>query len=274
MYKAIFIDIDGTLRTDDKITTPRTKAAVEACIAKGIRMVLCTGRVRGYALRVAEECGIKSGYIITSSGAEIYNLDTKQAFYSARMTPVSCARIAKLAQKHDIRFNFNADGMRYVDQLYRNDGLETLIQKDIKELASEHVMIQGLLRSHDFDTMKAIRPDLENIAGTRIINAAKSLNDPHRPPEEKVHYDIVSNKASKGIALRKLCQFLKIKTTDTIGIGDDFNDLEMFEAVGLSVSMGSAGDLIQSLTDIVIGDNNFDGVAIYLEELLLTNFAK
>ena len=188
MYKAIFIDIDGTLRTDDKITTPRTRNAIEACIASGVHIVLCTGRVRGYALRVAEECGIATGYIITSSGAEIYNLDTKQAIYSVRMSAEACVKLARIAERNDIRYNFNANGVRYVDQLYRNDGFEILIDKDVKTLAKEHVIIQNLMRSSDFLTMKRIRPDIENIKGVRVINAAKSLNDPNRPPEEKVHF--------------------------------------------------------------------------------------
>ncbi len=41
MYKIIFIDIDGTLRNDNKEITSRTKKAIQQIVEKGIQVVIC-----------------------------------------------------------------------------------------------------------------------------------------------------------------------------------------------------------------------------------------
>ena len=42
--KAIFLDLDGTLNNDQKVITPRTKAALTAAQEKGIRIALASAR--------------------------------------------------------------------------------------------------------------------------------------------------------------------------------------------------------------------------------------
>ena len=75
-------------------------------------------------------------------------------------------------------------------------------------------------------------------------------------------------KTSKGLGVEKLCKFLNIDLKETIAIGDDFNDIPMFEKVGLSVVMGNANDTVKRYAKIATEDNDNDGVAIFLEDLL------
>ena len=42
--KLVAIDLDGTLLTDDKKLLNENIAAIEAVMAKGIKVVICTGR--------------------------------------------------------------------------------------------------------------------------------------------------------------------------------------------------------------------------------------
>lgn len=46
MYKAIFIDIDGTLRNSNEVITKRTVDSIKNITEKGIFVVLCSGRSR------------------------------------------------------------------------------------------------------------------------------------------------------------------------------------------------------------------------------------
>ena len=64
MYKVIFIDIDGTLRDNNKKISDRTIDAIENITKKGIFVILCSGRPRKYTENLSRQCKA-SKYIIT-----------------------------------------------------------------------------------------------------------------------------------------------------------------------------------------------------------------
>ena len=55
--RLVALDIDGTLLRSDKSLAPRTRAAIDAARARGVRVVLVTGRRYPSARRVAEDLG-------------------------------------------------------------------------------------------------------------------------------------------------------------------------------------------------------------------------
>ena len=42
--RVLALDLDGTLTNDEKKVTPRTRAALDAAVAKGVTIVLASGR--------------------------------------------------------------------------------------------------------------------------------------------------------------------------------------------------------------------------------------
>ena len=49
--KVLALDLDGTLTNDQKLVTPRTRAALDAAIAKGVTIVLASGRAVRFCRR-------------------------------------------------------------------------------------------------------------------------------------------------------------------------------------------------------------------------------
>jgi hydroxymethylpyrimidine pyrophosphatase-like HAD family hydrolase len=62
----------------------------------------------------------------------------------------------------------------------------------------------------------------------------------HAVPSEPVYREILPPGVSKGAALRAMITTLGVPAVATIAVGDNWNDLEMIEAAGLGVAMGSA----------------------------------
>lgn len=56
---------------------------------------------------------------------------------------------------------------------------------------------------------------------------------------------------------------------DVIAFGDDGPDIGMLQLCGTGVAMGNAIDLVKENADVVIGSNDEDGIAEYLEKCLL-----
>ena len=65
MYYVIFIDIDGTLLNDKRQLSNRVKNIIRNILELGHKIVLCTGRSRASAIKIAKDVGT-STYIITS----------------------------------------------------------------------------------------------------------------------------------------------------------------------------------------------------------------
>ena len=82
-------------------------------------------------------------------------------------------------------------------------------------------------------------------------------------------YDICKPNASKGLAVVKLCQHLKIDVKDTIVIGDNHNDISMFKLPSYKVAMTNAIDEVKELSDCITMSNNDDGVGYFIKKLML-----
>lgn len=92
MYKAIFIDIDGTLRNSKKEISKRTINSIKNITDRGIFVILCSGRPRKYTEDISKEC-YASKYIITSSGGNIYDYEENKILYVNIMNKQACVEL-------------------------------------------------------------------------------------------------------------------------------------------------------------------------------------
>ena len=78
MIKLVAIDLDGTLLNGKKETTPRNKAASIAAKAKGVKVVICTGRPLRAIHPFLQELNLEEAgdYSITFNGGLVQQNDT------------------------------------------------------------------------------------------------------------------------------------------------------------------------------------------------------
>ena len=58
--KVLALDLDGTLTNDQKEVTPRTRAALDAAIERGVTVVLASGRPTAGITPLAKDLGLCS----------------------------------------------------------------------------------------------------------------------------------------------------------------------------------------------------------------------
>lgn len=73
----------------------------------------------------------------------------------------------------------------------------------------------------------------------------------------------------KGIGLEMLCKYLNIPVEETIVVGDSFNDLPILRKAGLSVAVANAREQVRELCDVMVTDNEHDGVREAIETYLM-----
>ncbi|MGY3717892.1 Cof-type HAD-IIB family hydrolase [Sutcliffiella cohnii] len=86
-----------------------------------------------------------------------------------------------------------------------------------------------------------------------------------------IHVDIMHTDATKGYGLKLMAEYFGIPLEDTIAIGDDANDISMFEISGLSIAMGNADDFIKEKCDLVTHTNDEHGVAYAINNYVLNS---
>lgn len=145
---------------------------------------------------------------------------------------------------------------------------EQKLEESIEHFVYSNDVVQCTIADNDFDKIKNLIPRIEKVKNVEIKNRHKSLLDIKFKDDKTVYCDIANINSNKGIAVKKLLEILGIKKEETIAIGDDNNDLSMFEQVGYKVAMGNAIDIVKENADEITLSNDEDGVAVYLEKLL------
>lgn len=266
MYKAIFIDIDGTLRDNNKKISQRTINAIKKVTDSNILVIICSGRPRKYTEDISKQC-FASRYIITSNGSNIYDYEENKVLYNSIMDKKALLELYEIANSEDATFVMNVGEGRVVNKV-RNPEQEKKLEGNVKDFIYKNDIVQCIIADSDFNKIKKLIPKVEKVKNVEIKNRHKSLIDPSFPKNDSIYCDVANIESSKGMAVEKLCKILNIDLKDTIAIGDDFNDLSMFDKVGYSIAMDNANPKIKERASEVTLSNEDDGVAVFLEKLL------
>ena len=82
-------------------------------------------------------------------------------------------------------------------------------------------------------------------------------------------YKITNRGITKASAIEKICSATGVKRENITAFGDDLVDLGMLKLCGTGIAMGNAFSEVKENADLVIGSNDEDGIAEYIENVLL-----
>lgn len=271
--KLIALDLDGTTLRKGSILSDETKTALEEAIAKGVHVVIATGRT----FASLPECifGIKGlEYVITSNGAHITELSKDETIYS------NCADGKAIETIRDLLFENQkfpvevfTDGHAYIDQA---------VYDDIKANGSDYMDANYILKTRNpipsvYDFMLEHKGDIENInIHFRELDDKAKFNEVLRAYEGITvtssmphNIEIGGETTSKATAIWNLCQILDIGEENVMAVGDSPNDSAMIKASGLGIAMGNALEEVKAIADYVTLSNSEDGVAHAVRKFVL-----
>lgn len=262
-YRALAIDLDGTLLIGEDLPEPNL-AAVRRAQEAGYAIIIATARWRQMALRISKEIGI-SGPVIACSGAEVFDPTTGSDVFDERLPDdftddlfaICDANRCVATVTFTERVLLKLDGRP--DESQMSDEMEWVPQLNGADPSSPRVAaIQGSTVN------QMIREELLPRYDGRV-NYFDSIG-----PNGKTIATITSVAASKGVALKAACRHLSLDTSTVIAFGDAENDIAMFDIAGASVAMGQADEITKSRATAVAPPNTEFGVAHAIDALLET----
>jgi len=275
--RIVFIDVDGTILEHGSVIAPSTVTAIRSARRAGHTVYLCTGRSAGDIHPAVREIGFDG--VISNGGAFAVRIDddgTEQPIAAHLMPRALTDRMLGYFADRGIHYFLQTD-----DAVYASPGIGAAADEFFRQRRDRHAEDLRALGLDDDDApLPAIsyRPldevDLDQVVKATFISADSDtlaraqadLGDAFHvipgsiPMPGGSNGEIAQLGVNKGSAIVEVLDALGLDAADSVGIGDSWNDVEMFDVVGTAVAMGGADPELQARADFVTTGVLDDGV--------------
>lgn len=264
MIKLIATDIDGTILGADFEFKQSIKDCIKKLQAKGIKVVLVTGRMHCAAAKIAEELEITTPIVSYQGGLvkEIHN--EENTLYQSDVNPETAKLIIKWARENNVHINLYMNDVLYVEQ--DNETIQRYTKArfiDYKVCSFDDLEINNVNKILGIDFTDAERV-------TSWVNELKEKH-PNLYIVKSTPYfcEIAENTATKGCAVEFLQNLWGIKKEETLAIGDQDNDIELLNSAGVKIAMGNASEALKQCADYITDHVDNDGWVNAMEKYCL-----
>lgn len=258
MIKLIAIDLDDTLLNKEKEISLANVNAISKARLKGIKVVIASGRPFFRISPILEALGLKTAndYVIAFNGGRVTNGLNSVVFYEKTINNQSLKSIYDVLRKYDLCFNVYQDSFIYTSKL--EDSITELpVYKGINFIHLSEEGMNNLAYAH-----KVIFADSkEKIEKYKDLIIHRLGNDFSIVRTTPNFLEILPKGTSKGEMLKKICGMMNINKENVMAIGDEENDLSMFNEASISVAMENATNSIKERATFITKSCEESGVA-------------
>ncbi|MBQ3223396.1 MAG: HAD family phosphatase [Clostridia bacterium] len=270
MIKLVAMDLDGTLLNGDKGVSEYTAGILRECEAKGVKMVIASGRGFDSARVYARLTGLNSP-IVSANGARVDETPFGPTIMEDCIPEDLSRDVCRIMLESGIYFvcycrgvNYSANGTEIKRGLmpkHTVDNGQFTVRNtlDLDELLSEGVKrpYKYVAFTWELDALAKLRERLE-----KEIDAAISSSWPD-------NVEVLAKGCGKGRAIGFLAEKYGIAKDEIMAFGDQENDRDMLLSAGWPVAMENATDGLKKIARIIAPKNTEDGVAKVLEKMVL-----
>ena len=268
----IALDLDRTtLNSQGKLSkanynalSQAIKNGVHVCIASGIAFDTLPSDVLSVP-------GIE--YAITSNGAAVYNIKTKERIKSYLLTENAIDIIMNICKKYPVTYEAFINGVAYTGKEYiDNPDKFGATQHSIDYVLSTRTLkddIVGFIyeNKNRLDCIDIIvnNDELKNT----IINEIKTAtNEVYITSSIKQLIEISYKDAGKKSGLEFLSNYLNISRENIAAFGDADNDFDMIKYAGVGIAMENASSHLLEVADYTTLHHDNDGVAYAFKNII------
>lgn len=231
---------------------------------------------------IAREIGANQ-FAICGNGTLIYDLQKEEIIYDGFMEKEKALNIIRICEENSIYYNvYTVDevltkSLNYNTLFYDKENSKKPIEKRTNINIVSNVY-QYIEQKQDIQILKITICDNDKVIFSGIIKKLKTIpkidileiehmsrkmikDGSNDIPIEYYYTEISKKNINKWTAIEYLMEKLKIQAKEVMAIGDNANDKEMVENAGMGVAMGNSMLSVNQIGDIIVSDNNQNGVA-------------
>lgn len=269
MIKVVFTDLDRTLLKNNRTFSEANLKAMKYLKEKEIKLIIATGRNILSSKKVLTEKHCFD-YLMFSSGAGVIHWQTKEIIYDNHIDKENTKKAIDILLKYDVDFMVHdiiPENHRFYYWIHhslpdfkRRINLYNEFAQPLKLDRSpiEATQLLAVLKQDEEEKFERIKNELRFV---KVIRATSPLDN------RSIWLEIFPTNISKGHSAEWLCNELKIKKNETVGIGNDFNDVDLLKMTHQSYVVANAPDELKQQF-MVVSSNENDGFAEVVQKIL------
>lgn len=261
-FRLCAIDLDDTLLDASHSISESSALIIRTLAARGVLVVLATGRMHAAALRYVDQLALLTP-VISYNGALVKNAGTGEVWLEEHIDAGLAAEIRAYAHDNNLQLNY-----------YLHDNLfsaaETFWLKLYRERTGAPIEIL-----ENFETK------LENTEPTKLVIVDSPEKIARLLPTLQAQFglrayitrsnaeylEMMPIDANKGTALALVAQKYSVAAAQVVAFGDSWNDIPMLQWAGLGIAVANAKPEVRTAAKRIVGSNTEDGVADALADI-------
>ncbi|GLC90098.1 Cof-type HAD-IIB family hydrolase [Lysinibacillus piscis] len=282
--KLIALDLDGTTLNSQKEITEETVQAIRKAQQAGHIVMVLSGRtvksIRAELEKYDLQCpiGASNGTILYVDG---------QLIEMTSLTRLQAQRIHQALEEEGVPFNFTTHkgsfapsnwGERLDNMLSSGRIPQHYFENSHYKMFTTHPTVYGhtltdqlanIIQDDDFTILKASNVALDPEQKERLERAFAQIEQLQIASSSPFNIEVTHIDGHKGNGLRRMAEHFGIPLEDTVALGDEKNDIPMFQMAGLAIAMDNAEEEVKKYSNIVTLSNDENGVAHAIEKYIL-----
>lgn len=281
MIKLIASDLDGTLLDEPNRISKINLDAIEYAYQKGAKFCFSTGRDLQSVKDIS--CLLKhKPVLLLGNGSEVYDEDENLVFQNL-FNNKYLEEVCEIMNKHDVpHMIFTTDGFytttnpvevrrRFIERIgkIKNQEMAHIFATNMDKPCNNLVQIE----------------DIQEFAKTKKVLKVEGFHYNSKPVEDvkkvlekftelshlstgKNNVEVTNLTATKGLALKRYCEYANIKEDEVMVMGDSHNDLSMFEFFKYSFAPENSIQEIKNFAYKVVKSCDEHGVSQAIYEFI------
>ncbi|MHB9145510.1 MAG: Cof-type HAD-IIB family hydrolase [Symbiobacteriia bacterium] len=282
--RLLLLDADGTALNEQGLVSRATRQAIEAARQRGVRVVLCTGRMHSSAAAIAAEAGLDDP-VLSCNGALARGRLDGNVWWRTPVEQDDIPTLLAILEEYRCAFEFYVTDHMYTSR--RSFSLRSFWSWNRPRVRHAWRLLRALSRDLRLVRLRPLAdwpgtPDelpekvmVSHLRPERLTAVAQALKAalPGRLEMSRSgdHYlEITRAGVHKGAGAQRLATALGLAPDAVMAIGDQGNDLAMLRWAGIGVAMGHAPDAVKAAADAVTGSNGGEeGVSQAIRRFIL-----
>lgn len=248
----IFFDVDGTIMDFDYTIPESTVAGIRAARANGALCIICSGRPVLHVDPRVKDIGF-DGYVCSCGMHVVFG--EMDLFHATTPAPI-CHEVIALARASETDVIYENETGMFFDP---TRPMSPYMKASQDHFRSVGVPVDGDIDDPDYAFDKIFcwtKPENPN------WNEFMDYLQAHFQliGRERTTFEVVHKGCSKTSGILRLLKFLGLPLTNTYGIGDGMNDLDVMELVTHGIAMGNAREPVKESAEYVTTSLTEDGI--------------
>lgn len=266
MYKLIAIDIDGTLLDENKGVSKRTIQCIEA-LKQNHKIILISARMPKAMRHLQVDLGITHFPIVSYNGGLVLHQD--KILSHTGIDFKTFREVLEINTDLNLHISLYHNDEWYApqeDHWSRREVSNTKVEPKYKS----NKLVLDDWKVHHKEPHKIMCMGDERKVEEFYQRLSKHFNTKlHLYRSKPTYIEMAPLQISKLSGLKILMQkiYKDVKLENIVAYGDNYNDVEMIDQVGLGVAVENAKPEVKAVADAITQSNLNDGVAQHLQKI-------